>query len=142
MDSGYSVALFESDQYAGPNAQALVDAEDSAAWFVWYGSKSPVIADHCNQGFDIIKECQKGDTCYIVNGNDYQKYICLDVDKNGINEEDDLFLSSGYSFMRENDPGYLYMYTCNNVGDSYNITVAIWMPIEDKELRNETELLS
>lgn len=128
---GFSVAVYESDQYNGPDAQAIVDAADSAVWFMWFECQSPIIADHCNQGFDVIKECSVGDICYIVDGDDFQKYVCVDVDDAGINERDNMYLSSGYNFMRENDPGYLYMYTCNKEGDPYNITVVTWTPVED-----------
>lgn len=128
---GFSVAIFESDQYEGPDAQAIVNATDSAVWFMWFGSQSPIIADHCNQGFDIIKESEPGDICYIIDGDNYQKYVCVGVDPDGINERDNMYLSSGYNFMRDNDPGFLYMYTCSKEGDSYHITVAIWTPVED-----------
>lgn len=127
----FSVAVYESDQYEGPDAQAIVNATDSAVWFMWFGSQSPIIADHCNQGFDIIKECEPGDICYIIDGDNYQKYVCVGVDPDGINERDNMYLSSGYNFMRDNDPGFLYMYTCSKEGDSYHITVAIWTPVED-----------
>ena len=120
---GYSVALYES---VGWDAQAIVDAEDSAAWFMWYESQSPIIADHCTQGFDVIKKCEIGDTCYIVCGDSIQSYVCVSVDPDGVNERTDMYLSSGYNFMRKNDPGYLFMYTCNKAGDPYHITVVVW----------------
>ncbi len=129
----FSVALYESDQHAGPDAQMLVDAEDSAAWYMWFENQSPIIADHCNQGFDIIKECSIGDFCYIVNGKKYQKYVCVAIDSDAVNERDNMYLSSGYNFSRKNEPGYLYMYTCNQEGDSYHITVVTWTPLEDVE---------
>ena len=132
-NTDFSVAIFESDQYEGPDAQVIVNATDSAVWFMWFGSQSPIIADHCNQGFDIIKECEPGDICYIIDGDNYQKYACVGVDPDGINERDNMYLSSGYNFMRDNDPGFLYMYTCSKEGDSYHITVAIWTPVEEDE---------
>lgn len=129
-DYDFSVALFESNQY---NAQQLVDAEDSAAWFIWNGNLSPIIADHCTQGFDIICKCRVDDICHIVDGSDYQQYRCICVDHNGVNTDTDLYLSSGYNFSRNNGPGYLYMYTCTKPGDSYHITVAIWEPVYDED---------
>lgn len=131
-DFNHSVALFESDENNHPNATVIVDAEDSAAWFMWYESKSPIIADHCTQGFDVILDCEVGDLCYIVDGNDYEVYVCVAVDHNGINERHDMFLSDGYNFMRGNEAGYLYMYTCNRAGDSYHITVVTWIPYESE----------
>lgn len=125
----YSVALYESNQY---NAQILVDDEDSAAWITWNGNRSPIIADHCTQGFDVICKCNTRDTCQIINGNYCQKYKCIEVDHNGVNTGYGLFLSSGYNFFENNDSGYLYMYTCNQAGDSYHITVAIWVPIYEE----------
>ena len=127
----YSVAVYEAFEGYNAACQQIVDAEDSAAWMLWLDSKSPIIADHSNQGFDIIKKSQIGDTCYIVNGESYQKYQCILVDNNGINERTDMYLSDGYNFMRANDPGRLYMYTCND--GWYHITVVVWEPVNDIE---------
>ena len=132
-NSDFSVAVFESSQDKWQTAQDLVDAVDSAAWFMWFECQSPIVADHCNQGFDVIKRCAPGDICYIVDGDNYQKYVCVENDPNGTNERDNMYLSSGYNFMRENDPGYLYMYTCNEEGDAYHITVVTWVPVEEEE---------
>lgn len=126
----FSVALFECNEY---NAQQFVDYEDSAAWFMWNGNQSPIIADHCTQGFDIICRCSIGDICHIVDGTDYQQYKCIGIDRNGINAGADLYLSTGYNFAWNNDPGYLYMYTCTKPGDSYHITVAIWEAVYNEE---------
>lgn len=125
FESGHSVALFES---VGWDATQIVDEEDSAAWFMWYDSQSPIIADHCVQGFDIICECEVGDICHIVNGEEIETYECVAIDRDAINIRTDMFLSDGTSFMKNNEPGYLYMYTCTNAGDPYHITVAIWKP--------------
>lgn len=133
FESGWSVALFESDEHNRPNASMLVDEEDSAAWFMWYGSKSPIIADHCTQGFDVICSCEIGDVCYIVDDIAYKTYECISVDGNAVNERTDMFLSDGRSFMRDNAPGYLFMYTCNTAGDPYHITVATWKEKEADE---------
>lgn len=124
----FSVALYESDEKTGPNAAVIVDAEDSAAWFMWFGSESPIIADHCTQGFDVIKSCEVGDVCYIVNGEHYTRYVCVAVDPFGINDRHDMYLSSGYNILRGNEPGYLYMYTCNKAGEPRLITVVVWKP--------------
>lgn len=132
FENGWSVALFESDEHNRPNASMLVDEEDSAAWFMWYGSKSPIIADHCTQGFDIICSCEIGDVCYIVDDIAYKTYECISVDGDAVNERTDMFLSDGSSFMRNNPPGYLYMYTCTEAGDPYHITVAIWIEKEEQ----------
>lgn len=130
-DCSFSVALFESDEKEGPSAVMLVDAEDSAAWFMWFGSQSPIIADHCTQHFDVIKDCKVGDVCYIVDGEEIQKYACVAVDSDGINTLHNLYLSSGYDILIENDPGYLYMYTCNRPGDFHHITIVTWVPIDE-----------
>lgn len=120
----FSVALYECDESVWWTATAIVDAEDSAVIFQWCGSKSPIIADHCNQGFDIIKECKVGDICYI----NEKAYVCVLVDGNAVNERTDMFLSTGESFMKNNKAGYLYMYTCNEVGSPEDITVVVWKP--------------
>lgn len=133
-DFTFSVALFESDERFGPDASLIVDAEDSAAWFMWFGSQSPIIADHCTQGFDIIKDCEPGDVCYIVDGDDYEEYKCVAVDHSGINASTNLYLSDGSDILRENDPGFLYMYTCNQPGNPRSITIAIWTPVEEPAL--------
>lgn len=132
-DFHHSVALFESDENGHPNATVIVDAEDSAAWFMWYESESPIVADHCTQGFDIICDCEVGDICYIIDGNTFQVYECIAVDTNGINERHDMYLSDGYNFMRGNAPGRLYMYTCTKAGDPYHITVVTWKEKEEDD---------
>lgn len=126
----HSVALFWSDEVEGPNAQTLVDSRDSAAIYAWHNNQSPIIADHRNQGFDVLKTCEVGDLCYIVDEEDYQTYICVDIDDGAVNEIVDMYLSDGTNFSRENDPGYLYMYTCRDPGDSYHIVVVKWQPVE------------
>ena len=123
FENGHSVALYES---LGWDAESIVDAADSAAWFQWYGSQSPIIADHCTQGFDTICDCEVGDVCYIVNGESFTTYECVAIDRDSVNIRTDMFLSDGRSFMRDNEPGFLFMYTCTNEGDPYHITVAIW----------------
>lgn len=125
----YSAALYES--YGTTDAQGIVDAEDSAAWFMWYDCQSPIIADHCNQGFDVLKDCEPGDVCCIVRDSEWQWLVCLAVDSGAVNERTDMYLASGYNFMKNNDPGYVFMYTCNEVGDPYHITVAIWAPADN-----------
>lgn len=123
-----SMALYLSDQDEGPDAQTIVNEEDSAVWFMWFGCKSPIIADHSYQGFEKIKESQIGDTCYILYGDSYQVYRCRDTDPNAINELNNLLLSDGSNIMRENNPGFLYMYTCNE--DWEHVTVVTWVPVE------------
>lgn len=129
FENGNSVALFES---LGWDAEGIVDATDSAAWFQWYGSQSPIIADHCTQGFDVICDCEAGDICYIVDGETFTTYECVLVDHDSLNIRTDMFLSDGTSFMRDNPPGFVYMYTCTTAGDPYHITVAIWIEKEEK----------
>lgn len=124
----YSAALYECRGTV--DAAEVVDAEDSAAWFMWYDCKSPIIADHCNQGFDVLLGCEPGDVCCIVQGDELRWYVCVDVDHEAVNERTDMYLSSGYNFMKNNDPGYVFMYTCNEVGDPLHITVAVWMPAD------------
>jgi hypothetical protein len=126
----FSVALYECEESNWWIAQEIVDAEDSAVWFCWFGSESPIIADHCSQGFEVIKSCSVGSVCYIVDGDELRAYECVTVDPNAINARNDMFLSTGESFMKETDPGCLYMYTCNEVGDPYHITVVVWKEID------------
>lgn len=120
----YSVSLHECEESRWWYAQSIVDAEDSAVVFKWCGSKSPIIADHCNQGFDIIKDCEVGDTCHI---NEVE-YECVLVDRDAVNARTDMFLSTGESFMKNNEAGFLFMYTCNEEGNPTNITVVVWKP--------------
>lgn len=126
---GHSVALYECKESVWWNAESIVDAEDSAVWFMWFDSKSPVVADHCNQGFDIIKSCSVGDVCYIANGDEVSAYECVAVDTDALNARTDMYLSTGESFMRNAEAGHLYMYTCNE--DTYHITVVVWKPLAD-----------
>jgi hypothetical protein len=125
----YSAALYECRGTV--DAAEVVDAEDSAAWFMWYDCKSPIIADHCNQGFDVLLDCEPGDVCCIAQGGELRWYVCVEVDHEAVNERTDMYLASGYNFMKNNDPGYVFMYTCSEVGDPYHITVAIWAPADN-----------
>lgn len=110
----HSVALYYSQ------AQSVVDRKDSAA--TWTYDQTTFIADHWNQGFDTIKTCDIGDTCYILYSDGTRKtYICTAIDRNGHN--------TGYDIVdhnRDSVASYqgLVMYTCND--NWKNITLVYW----------------
>lgn len=112
----HSVALYNGCK------QSIVDKKDSAATWKW--DKVTYIADHWNQGFDTIKTCAIGDTCYIAHKDGTrQTYICTDIDRNGHNKEYDIVDHNGNSV---DSYSGLVMYTCND--NWRNITLVYWQP--------------
>lgn len=102
-------------------SQETTDAQDSAAYFDWNGAW--LIADHWNQGFDAIKQCQPGDICYIVTGDDIEEYKCLRMDY-GHNTGFDLTENDWSTSVTGQYPGKIIMYTCNNGWQ--NIAFVVW----------------
>ena len=119
----FGVPLYYYEDYDG-NLQEVVDAWDSA--LLVPDRETPTIADHCNQGFDIIKECYEGQLCCIVNGEDLVWYECVLIDWNGINDGW-LWTSTGEDVDEYGDR-FLVTYTCNSHWTS--ITIVIWEQIE------------
>ena len=111
----HSVALYNS------LSQATCDAWDSACYGTW--SNVIIIADHKNQGFDIIKTCKPGDTCYILHQDGAkEQFICTKIEPNGRNMETDVLDRYGNSAY---EAGYnMFMYTCNE--NWKNITITYW----------------
>lgn len=123
---GVDTYLYWADYYNGDDSQAVVDATDSAAWLVMDGHK-PLIAEHRHQsGFNNIKKAVTGVTeAYITKGESVTKYICANIDSNGINP--------GYGFITYSngeiptscgDMNGIVMYTCNSHWS--NITIVDW----------------
>ena len=117
-DVGVDVALIRSE------SQSVVDAKDSAAYFLWNGAW--LIADHWNQGFDAIKRCKPGDICYIATGDTIEEYECIRMDY-GHNAEYDLTENDWSTSITAKYPGQIIMYTCNN--GWRNIAFVVWKRI-------------
>lgn len=117
-DVGVDVALIRSE------SQSVVDAKDSAAYFLWNGAW--LIADHWNQGFDAIKRCKPGDICYIATGDTIEEYECIRMDY-GHNTGDDLTENDWSTSVTAKYPGQIIMYTCNNGWQ--NIAFVVWKRI-------------
>jgi hypothetical protein len=122
---GLDVALF--NRYT----QGIVDRQDSAGTYRYNGGQM-VIADHKNQGFELIKLSIPNVTiAYINDGETVKPYICID---NNIGENKsngipyDLLDCNGDSIYLQNAGG-ICIYTCNNHWSS--ITYTYWQPIED-----------
>lgn len=110
---GVNVALF-----SGSN-QAIVDAQDSAAYFS--AGNSMVIGDHWNQGFTKIKSCAVGTKAYIYRGDSIETLTCTNVCR-GINNDYDILYEDGTS---ATTGSWLLMYTCNGA-NYHDITITIW----------------
>lgn len=110
---GVNVALFSGSD------QAIVDAQDSAAYFS--AGNSMVIGDHWNQGFTKIKSCAVGTKAYIYRGDSIETLTCTNVCR-GINNDYDILYEDGTS---ATTGSWLLMYTCNGA-NYHDITITIW----------------
>ena len=107
----------------GNNAQATVDNEDSAAYYVNSGHQ--VIADHNYQGFSAIGNCKPGTLAYLEKRDGQViSYYCVAVIK-GHNTEDTL-TDESYVPIDKLYPGTLVNYTCNE--NWQNVTIAFFQP--------------
>lgn len=104
--------------------QVICDANDSAL-YVTCGT-TPVIGDHKNQGFDVIKSCYEGMLCYIEQNGEYTRYECVFVDPDGYNDSWDLW-TGGQSALFFG-PEYMACYTCNQ--DWMHVTIVMWKQTE------------
>lgn len=96
------VAVFDS------MSQSVCDAEDSAAMFS-YGSAA-LVADHNDQDFATLKDCDVECYAYLVTADGTQTYICTDV-FTGHNTGDEL-TDEDYNDITYDNPGGLICYTC------------------------------
>ena len=115
---GIGVALNYVELKDG-TAQSVVDAEDSAAYFLWRDSKY-VIDAVIPEGMDV----QVGDACVISIADGYaDEYICTRVCAHGKSTGADLLDENGVTVESSEDGG-LVMYTCNDCRQ--NITITYW----------------
>ena len=108
---GIGVALNYAPLEEG-NAQAVVDREDSAAYFLWHDCKD-VIADHNYQSFRALPKVQVGDIAVVSTENGYaDEYVCVRVCHDGFNTGNDL-LDENRTSIEYSDNSRFVMYTCN-----------------------------
>ena len=113
----FSVALYWGCE------QWIVDAEDSAAY--WEDSGT-LIADHHNQGFDVIKTVALGDVCEVRHSDgSCERYVCTEIDPDCHNITEDLVRSDWATTCY--GVADLLMYTCNDCWQ--NVTCAWWTRI-------------
>ena len=124
--AGVNVALNYVDDDTGDEAaQAICDAEDSAAYMVFSNSDEVWIGDHNFQGFDAIKSVVPGMEAYIKNTDGtITTYICTETDQ-ATNTGYDLVTADGRSASNINAGGII-MYTCND--DWTSVTATFWQP--------------
>lgn len=124
---GINVALNYVDDYTGDEAaQAICDAEDSAAYMVFSDSDEVWIGDHNYQGFDAIKSVTPGTEAYIKNTDGtITTYICTETAQ-ATNTGYDLVTADGRSASSINAGGII-MYTCND--DWTSVTATFWQPV-------------
>ena len=124
-DVGFDVALIRASIYNGSHNQAVVDAKDSAAWIYDWGD-AILIADHNNQGFELMKASIPNKTkAYINNGDTIKTYICTKNIK-GHNTGSSI-TDLNYRRLNGDNDGGLIMYTCNE--NWRNITITYWKEI-------------
>lgn len=122
---GVNVALFSANLNNLSAGQAIVDRNDSAAYYTdtidYWGYV--LVADHVHQGFSGIKQSIVGSTIATFDFGSYQKTaICVDrfIGYNGYNGAGGLFTTSGAEI---GDRGDICMYTCNSDG---TVTITFW----------------
>lgn len=114
----YSTSIMGSE---AANAQAITDAQDSAATFSFDGHT--VIADHNNQGFSGIRKAVAGSThLYVQQNGQIKDYVCL-ANIQGHNTSRDI-VDSNYNSASLLYPGSYMLYTCNE--NWHNITITFW----------------
>lgn len=116
----YGVSVYETDITDTEGAQGIVDRKNSAALLTIHDrGECKVIADHKNQGFDIIKTLEKGDTVFLKLNGIVESYVVEKVDKNGKNDNGIYFSDGSDAFA--GDDSILRLYTCNE--DWHHVTV-------------------
>lgn len=123
---GVNVGLNYVDDNTGDEAaQAICDAEDSAAYMVFSDSDEVWIGDHNFQGFDAIKSVVPGTEAFIKNTDGtVSTYVCTEIDQ-ATNTGYDIVTADGRSASNINAGG-IVMYTCND--DWTSVTAAFWQP--------------
>lgn len=106
------------------DCQYTADLYDSAAYIIPYSGEGcdPVIADHSNQGFNILWDAWVGETVVIVRDGYVYKYEIVDKQNHGYNYDygiDTIYGNPYYSFH-----GCISMYTCNS---NWQDVTVVWM---------------
>ena len=107
---GISVQLYETVN-GDHKAQGYVDAWDSAAYRISHKGGCGFIADHYNQGFIDIKNCEVGCFCYIISENGVEVFKCVKT-TNGRNDGSNLYTADGEK-LSDIDYADFACYTCD-----------------------------
>lgn len=128
-DLNFYVPLYY--EWDGESAQEVCDRERCAVLIV--GRSAPIIADHENQGFSIIKQLEIGQVCYIQEGENSIKYLCTGIDFDGVND-DGILIGSDGTMLHNLPENMLVLYTCNDISES--ITNVLFTRIEEENEAN------
>ena len=120
-DVGINVALYQVDYSSGIDAQAVVDASDSAAYMTSWGA-TPFIGDHTNQGFCGIRSCSSGTKAFIRHGGNTYVYSCYYVG-GGTNDGSYVYDWNGTNIF-DHGSSDIGMYTCN--GNWRNVSIVLF----------------
>lgn len=112
----YHANFYDTENY---NAQAIVDKEDSAAYFIF--SNKTTIADHSHQGFSKIANLSNAAQAYIKRSDGVVEVYQLVNKFAGRNIGYDLIDTTGNSVQNMN--GSLIMYTCYGLNNGVMITL-------------------
>lgn len=116
-----NVRVYETAE-VGSYAQQVVDKKDSAAWCLSFYGGCGYIADHWNQGFINIKDCQEGDYAYVLTANSVIAYECVKV-TTGYNKSKYLITKDGEN-LKNIDWADFCCYTCD--GNWQNIIMVFF----------------
>lgn len=124
-DVGINVALYQIGYYDNVDAQAVVDADDSAVYMTGWGA-TPFIGDHTNQGFSGIRSCGSGTKAFIRHGGNTYVYSCYYVG-GGTNDGYDVYDWNGINVW-DHGSDDIAMYTCN--GNWQNVSIVLFSLVE------------
>lgn len=107
-----SIRIFSvKDHGDGDAAQNYVDYRDCGAYCISFDSGCGYIADHWNQGFINIKDCEVGCYAYIKTEDEIKIYKCV-KNTTGYNKENYIITSEGET-LKTIDWADICCFTCN-----------------------------
>ena len=121
---GFAVPLYSAGAEEGA-AQAVCDAWDSGLYDRPSYCTVPVVADHVNQGFTVIKHCVPGETRSVIETvYGQEEFLCVAMDGSCRNTGSKLLDSAGDDINARFGVGWLVTYTCNENWE--HVTVVLW----------------
>lgn len=111
----HSVPVYTCDHCESQECnQKICDAEEAS--FCYDFKDMLIIGDHNYQGFECIKEIEKGDIA-TLNG---KEYVCVNKSYNGVSDDENFTMDGMPILGMEND---LVLFTCNETQDEISVVL-------------------